>query len=271
MAAAVTTIAGAAAPAPPSRAYAPMTVLSPSQARTFKSCSARWYFKYVAQLPDPKTSALALGGAVHEAINFDLHHKAKAGVDLPAEVILDRFDKAWIAALAETELREDESAAELQACGRGLVTKYAVEALPAIHPVAVEMHVDGEIAGVRVQGIIDILEDNGTVRDIKTASRKPSGISDGQAFQLATYVPLVPGATGVVQIDTLVKTKAPQLIRTPHTVTREEVRACEVQYPLIQEAMRAGYYVPNREDSLCSRRNCPFWRACEREFGGHVE
>jgi hypothetical protein len=35
--------------------------------------------------------------------------------------------------------------------------------------------------------------------------------------------------------------------------------------------MRTGVLMPNRRSPLCSRKNCAFWRACEKEFGGAVE
>jgi hypothetical protein len=37
-------------------------------------------------------------------------------------------------------------------------------------------------------------------------------------------------------------------------------------YPLVQEAMRAGLYVPNRNSSLCSRKYCSFSKECERDW-----
>jgi hypothetical protein len=42
-------------------------------------------------------------------------------------------------------------------------------------------------------------------------------------------------------------------------------------YPLAQEAMRAGLYVPNRNSSLCSRKYCSFWKQCEQDYGGQVD
>ncbi len=41
-------------------------------------------------------------------------------------------------------------------------------------------------------------------------------------------------------------------------------------YPLVQEGMQSGLYFPNRQSLLCSRRQCAFWRECQREFGGSV-
>ena len=42
-------------------------------------------------------------------------------------------------------------------------------------------------------------------------------------------------------------------------------------YPVAKEAMRRGYYVPNRGSIHCSRHQCPHWRRCEQDFGGVVE
>ena len=49
------------------------------------------------------------------------------------------------------------------------------------------------------------------------------------------------------------------------------IRHTQVIYPLVQEAMRSGLYTPNRKSMFCSRSGCPFWKACEAEYGGEVE
>src|SRR5579872_3373105 len=42
-------------------------------------------------------------------------------------------------------------------------------------------------------------------------------------------------------------------------------------YPTVQEAMRHQHFMPNRLSMMCSRRNCSYWRHCEREWGGMPE
>jgi hypothetical protein len=51
----------------------PAPVLSPSQVRCFFDCQARWWFKYGLQLPERKNSSLALGLAVHQALEVLLY------------------------------------------------------------------------------------------------------------------------------------------------------------------------------------------------------
>ena len=268
-------------PAPYAPSFAPQTVtqdletlgavLSPSQVRCLMDCSARWYYKYALGIEEPKNGNLALGIAVHHAIAY--HFSAKIdnrGVEPPAGDALSQFGHAWKAVSLETEFRDDENPAELEAQGLKLTEKYLREAAPSIQPAAVEVEVSGVIAGVRVQGRLDVIETNGTVRDVKTSSRKSDSVSNEQRFQLATYVPFAAGATGEVVIDQLVKTVKPQLIHLTHTITAGDIAATEQMYPLAQAFMRGQLYMPNRTSNLCSRRNCCYWRKCQGDFGGTV-
>jgi hypothetical protein len=246
------------------------TVLSPSQCDTFSDCSAKWFFKYGIGLPDPKNANLALGIAVDQALSFNFRHKIENLEDLPLQDILAEFDLGWDAVQEETIFRETDSPAELAEKGRGLVELYMKEAARFVEPAAVQKRVEGTIGGVKVQGILDIVEKNGRIRDLKTAAKSPGAVTARQKFQLATYAQLEPSFSGLIQIDTLVKNKTPKLVRIEHTVTDQDIRGTQIQYPLLQEAMRSGYYVPNRTSNLCSRNNCSFWRECEREYGGTV-
>jgi putative RecB family exonuclease len=246
------------------------TVLSPSQVRTLMDCGAKWMYKYSLGIPEPKNSHLALGNAVHAAITDHMREKIEIGRDRPVEPSLEAFELAWSAEAAETEFRDDEDPAAIAGVGRGLVAKYIAEAAPRVNPAAVELSVEGEIAGVKVQGRLDIVERNGRIRDIKTASRRSDSISNEQIFQLATYAPFAEGATGEVVVDVLVKTKTPQLIQLDYRLTRADIEATERLYPHAQAVARGELYMPNRTSNLCSRRNCPYWSRCERDFGGRV-
>jgi len=54
-------------------------------------------------------------------------------------------------------------------------------------------------------------------------------------------------------------------------ISAADVQWTDALYPLAQEAMRRGYYMPNRNSIHCSRHQCPCWRRCEQDFGGVVE
>src|SRR5215467_2811301 len=179
----------------PSAAQKPEEILSPSQASTFLACSAKWRFRYGLGLPDPPSGGAVRGKAVHKLIEYAMRAKI-AGAVLEPGALSDAWDVAWDQAAEGAEFQADEDIDALKASGARLAQKYICEALPAIEPAAVEAPFSGAIAGVAVRGIADIVTTDGTIIDVKTASRKPSGVAADHALQLATYAELVPGASG---------------------------------------------------------------------------
>lgn len=244
--------------------------LSPSQVNTYMTCPARWYFRYLIGLSEPTTGALALGKAFHGTLALNFRQKLSTGRDMEAEELRGVFAGEWSLATADAELRDDEDAGELAATGQILVAAYVTEAAGPLQPQAVEQTVQGEIAGVKVRGIVDLLDTDGRVIDFKTASKRPNGISADHTLQLATYGMITPGASGLCRLDTVTKTKTVQVIQQSYQVGAEDRRFAETLYPMVQESIRDGIYPPHRSSPMCSRRYCGYWRECEREFGGRV-
>jgi RecB family exonuclease len=247
----------------------PGEVLSPSQASTFLGCSAKYRFKYLLGLPDPAAGGAVRGRAVHKAVEHYLRAKI-AGLTLEPEAVTDEWDEIWDAACEGAEFTAKEDVEALKASGAALAGKYLREAGPTIQPLAVEVPVAGEIAGVRVRGIVDILDADGRVIDIKTTSRKPSKVSGDHAFQLATYTTLLADSvSGAARIDSLVSTKDPQLVQIEHTPGASGRKLVETMYPLVAEGISNGLFLPNRASTLCGY--CAYRNACEAEYGGTVE
>ena len=248
----------------------PAPVLSPSQVRCFFDCPARWWFKYGLRLPERKNSSLALGLAVHQALEVNFREKLETQEDLETTGVVCVFREAWMELVPQTEFTSNESQGDLRRLGEKLVAKYMDEVASTVEPAAVELDVQGEISGVAVRGRVDVLDVEGRLIDFKTASRRPSHVSPDHAFQLATYQQITPGASGAVRIDSLVKTQTVQIVQQAYTVEEPDIRATQVLYPMAQKAMRSGMYCPNRQSMLCSQKHCSFWKHCEEEFGGRI-
>lgn len=270
----------------------PGDVLSPSGASGYLSCGAKWAYRRIQRLPDPPTGALTLGSAVHVAIGENFEQKLETKQDLPAAGVQAIYNQAWDLLVKgeypgrngrppslPTEFRADEDPAELKAQGLALTLKYLDEACPEIEPAAVELPVEGSIGGVHVRGFIDLMDTSGRVIDLKTAAKTPSldkatnryEVSNDYKFQVATYRQLCPYASGETRVDTLVKTKTPKLVQQPVTVEEAYVQQTMRMYPMVQRAIRAGHFLPNRQNYMCSRKYCSFWRQCQSDFGGKVD
>jgi RecB family exonuclease len=245
-------------------------VLSPSQVRTFRDCGAKWYYKYALGLPDPPNGSLVRGRVVHQMAEAFFQSKLDGRSPDPDDLQAS-FEEAWDTAAAQAAFGADEDVDLLKRQAAMLTRKYLDEVAPEIEPAALELPVQGVIGGVPVRGFVDLLDTSGRVIDLKTAARKPTGVSADYAFQVATYARLCPGANGKARVDTLVATKSPQVVTQEYTVSLADVKLTEKLYPLVREAMREGIYLPNRSSNLCSYKHCAFAAVCEAEFGGSVK
>ena len=212
----------------------PGDVLSPSQVSSIMDCAYRWHAKQVLKMPEPPTSNQIVGRAVHAALAANFEQKCDSKVDLPVVGVLAVYCEAWAVLTEGMEFHDAEDPDELGKTGEALVTKYMEEAAPRIEPAAVELRVEGVIAGVKVVGYIDLLDVHGCLIEIKTAKARPSSINPMHRFQVATYRHLTPRAQGTGRIDTLVKTKSPQLIQQPFAISEQELKAIHTIYPQAQ-------------------------------------
>ena len=267
-------------PTPAPQEAAPVSqiadVLSPSQVRMFMDCPARWWYKYGLSLPDPKGSSLVRGIVVHRMAEIFLRAKF-AGASPIADDMAGIFEQLWDETAAEGSFQPGEDLDKLKAQTAQLARMYLDEVAPELEPAlidgqpAIELRVSGEIGGVKVRGILDLLDARGCIRDLKTAARKPSAIAPDYALQIATYAEIAPQVTGEAQLVTLVATKTPQLVTMAYRVSDADRAYARAIYPRAQDAMRAGVVTPNRGSNLCSRKHCNFWEACEGEYGGKVK
>ena len=188
-------------------------LLSPSQVNTYLTCPAKWYFRYLVGLSEPATGALALGKAFHGTLAQNFRQKMSTGSDMESDALAEAFNAEWSDALSEAELRDDEDPADLASTGKAIVEVYVAQAAPPVKPGAVEQTVQGEVAGVAVRGIVDLIDVDGCVFYFKTSSKRPNGIPAEHSLQLTTYTMIPPQASGLCRLDTATKTKTVNVVQ----------------------------------------------------------
>jgi CRISPR/Cas system-associated exonuclease Cas4 (RecB family) len=248
------------APAPSGR------TLSPSQVGQWLDCQAAWWFKRLG-LPDPPNANLALGRAIHEAAAVALNAQ-RQGVSVEWQELADSLRAFLDIELSAAVLRDDDDAEQLHSQAADMLRAWWEQSAPHTHAAAVESDLSGTLGGVPVRGIADVLTKDGVVIDLKTASKKPAGISGNHVLQLTTYAALADCRKA--RIVTITKTKTPAVHEHTLSITPEHIRHAERLYSLAAEQMEAGLYLPNRNSNFCSRANCAFAEACLAEFGGEV-
>lgn len=179
------------------------TRVSVSLLNNFFECPWRWYFRNFLQLPEIKSDSLALGSAVHYAIECILKDKNKIGEDDIKNSILESFRKEGV--------RDERTLPKLVSDAVVLVKRWVDNSLPNIakdfeseRPIS---HKDPRFPELNFFGKIDLTENMGpsevSVTDFKTGSPKTSGVIEkgdeegrlsGYMRQLAMYSFLVRGA-----------------------------------------------------------------------------
>ena len=245
-------------------------VLSPSQVAQFLNCPAKWMFRNLLDLQEPGTAATALGKAFHETIAHNFRQKRETAHDLPFADCLDFFRRVLGEHLQEVRLQKGEHPMALLELGEAMTAKYLQDAAPLIQPAAVEERVSGVIGGVKVTGYVDLLDIQGRIIDSKSALKPLKGIAHDHRLQLTSYVMVTPAASGACRLDTVTKGKTVSLIQKSFSINEKDRHYAETIYPMVQESIREGIFLPRRSSPLCSRRFCGFWKTCENEYGGSV-
>lgn len=248
--------------------------ISPSAAKNYLGCSLRFYFERVQCIRKATTPALHLGKSVHAA--FQAFHIARwRGGDDSPEATAMAFDDAF------ARLERDEGPVrfadqtEREKCrldGLRVIAAYldSPEALQG-RPRAVEVRLHETLPGLSVPmvGAVDLIEDNLTAVDFKSAAAKPN--ADTAAFdheiQLVGYQMMIEAATGEtppsLDLIYLVKTRTPQVIRikSPPAGAHRKRRVTAMLETAVTGIAEMRYHPqPGMHCSWCQFRNeCMTW------------
>jgi putative RecB family exonuclease len=248
--------------------------ISPTAAKSYLSCSLRFWFERVACIRKATTPALHLGKAVHAALQA-FHLARWRGGDDSVEAVADAYERAFLRLECEEGPVNFDDAAEREKCrldGLRVIAAYldSPEAMKD-KPRAVEVQLREEIPGLSVPltGAMDLVEGNFTPVDFKSAAARPD--PDNAAFdhelQLVSYQLLLEAATGErppsLDLVFLVKTKTPQIIRVqspPGDAHRKRRVTALLETAVEGIANDRHHPQPGMHCSWCQYRNqCRAW------------
>lgn len=245
----------------------------------YQSCPLRYYFRYIAGLPERTVSAsLVFGAAIHRAVE---HHfnELLAGNEPPnIESLVGEYDRHWADIdLATVQFGKGDDRESLEELARRMLGAFQGSTLaqPGGHVIGVEETLRGRIvAGVPdVVGRVDLLVESAdelVLTDLKTSrSRWSVDQVEDAGPQLLLYSDLVqqlvPGKRLRLRLGVITKAKEPavelhevaadpqQIIRTKRVVAR------------VWRAIAAGHFYPSPSPLACG--SCPYREPC-REWTG---
>ncbi len=243
-----------------------MESISASQVQCYLGCPLQYKFRYIDKLPRPwRASAMAFGSSIHSAIEW--FHRERIADRMPLEsAVVSIFLADWHAQNVEPLVFADgESKDGLAEKGSAMIRLYVKESGKSV-PSAVEERfsvglVDAESweeLGVDLHGVIDLVESDGTVVDLKTSGRSFDVGSLERHLQLSIYALAVLGRTGRIpklRIDALMKTKVARLERYEVHRSHSDLAWAARLIRRVVGAIDARQFFPS-----------PSWRCAECEY-----
>ena len=244
---------------------------SASQLISYTMCPRKFAFRYLEDVPPEfRSTALILGSAVHGGIGW--FFEERLGGREPTIEAACTIAAADVAAdVAPGGVRLGTSTAEsLEDDARRLVKLY-LESRSDMKVAAVERKLQlaladretGEIFGRPLKGYLDLVLEDGTVVELKTASRRWSESDLARNLQLGAYSFALceeDRTATKLAVHVLVKLKRePRLESFDVRFTRHELAWWQTAVRDIEAAIAAGHFPPT-PSPLCHQ--CEYQRAC---------
>lgn len=257
----------------------PDLYLSYSRISLYQQCPLRFYFRYVAGLPERTiSSSLVFGSAVHRAVEHH-YNSLLAGEDPPClDELLAEYDQAWQNLDPETvQFGERDDIESLGKLAQRMLVAFQGSPLarPEGHIIGVEESLRGPIipSCPDLLGRLDLLietDNEIVVRDLKTARKRWSQEQvEDQSGQLLLYgelvKPLAPAKQLRLQFAVLTKTKEPSIDLHEVTVNKQRIDRTKRIVERVWQAMEAGVFYPAPSAMNCP--GCPFREPCRAWIG----
>ncbi len=261
--------------APPQPAKPPRDYLSYSAIRAYQQCPLRYFFHYIAGIPEEAISAaLVFGSAIHRALEFHFSRLLETNTAPSLEELLSAYRSEWQEQSLPIRFSKVEQAESFDALAKRMLIAFAASDLakPEGRILAVEETLRGEIIpGLPdLLGKVDLIIETPSelqISDWKTSRAKYTHDQvEESAAQLLLYGELVrdfaQGKKLRLQFGVLTKTKEvsidahrfpfdqPQLDRTKRIVER------------VWRAIQSEHFYPAPSQMNCP--GCPYRDPCRK-------
>lgn len=261
---------------------------SPSRLQTLATCHYRFFRRYILGEPGRVTSSMAVGTAFDETANICYADAKEQGSpftdgDKAAEVF------AWQWEQQKEEVEEWLSKpGEILDQGVKLARHWTWQVASQYLPVYVQADWTLKFPGVdwKVRGVLDLVAQPVHSRrlilaDTKCTGRRWRASKVWYSLQPPAYSL---GSEAVLekpieefQFHIGVRKKMPEVQIEVVPVGQKEraayVKKVAYARSLVADLYKTGVWLPTARDSghfMCSRKYCPYWEECEKEWGGKV-
>jgi CRISPR/Cas system-associated exonuclease Cas4 (RecB family) len=261
--------------APPVVPAAPCDYLSFSSLRQYQTCPLRYYFRYIAGIPEETVSAaLVFGNAIHKAIELHFQNLLAGHAAPSTENLFAEYSAGWQEHALPIRFSKDERADSFDELAKRMLKAFSDSdwARPAGKILAVEETLRGRlIPGLPdLLGRVDLILETPSelvIHDWKSArSKYTQDQVDDSAAQLLLYGELAkdfaPGKKVRLQFGILTKTKEVSIDIHRFELDQAQVDRTKRIIERIWSAIQAGFFYP--APSLMNCPGCPYRDPCRQ-------
>lgn len=153
----------------------PRDYISYNQIRLYQTCPKKYYFSYVEEITTPINDRIFLGMVFHAVVEDFLNMRIAGQVPEPTrETIVEIFNEKFVDMQKDCEIDWISSPGEAEKRGAAFVKHFFNDIASDIDPLMVEQELEVELPGIgiRLRGIIDLVEKDFSITDFKTTTAK---------------------------------------------------------------------------------------------------
>lgn len=251
--------------------------ISPSQVDTFYRCSEAWRRRYIEGHKIPPAIAMCVGSGTHGAAEYNFKAKIVDKIDRPLDDCIDAAVTEYNSRISSgVFLTREEATRPGQTMGEAkdqmvsMVSTWHGEIAPIVNPLLVEqrMHVQPEDLSVPLLGYIDVIDEDWTIRDLKTSKSRWQQKKAERETQPTIYTKMVQLQAGKDNIpfayDILVKNKKPTTQTIYTTRDQSDWNAIVLKIENMLRQIKAGNFGPASSDSwMCNPDFCGYFSSCK--------
>jgi len=243
--------------------------ISPTQLSMFFNCGEKYRRRYIEGEKIAPGIALIKGKSVHVGAEANHRHKLVEHEDLPIADMADITAESFEAGLdGEWRAEDGDDPGKSKDGAVGMIKLWGTHIAPTYQPELVEQGVKVALPGTDtvIKGVLDVADEAGIVRDLKTGARSKSQNDADTLLQLTFYSVgyrvLTDKWPSGLRLDSVTDKKCTTL-ETQRT--EAQINAMFAKAWAMLQSVKAGIFVPRTADDgnfLCNSRFCGYADSC---------
>jgi len=240
--------------------------LSISSLNTYIQCSVKWKYQYVDKYPMLTGSSALIGKAFHKAIEENYKQKIISKKDLSISEMINIYNNAFCSEIDKTLWQEDEDIIEISESGVRALKLYHSQISPIVYPSESEKEFLVDFGSLKLQGHIDLIDQDGWLIETKTASRKPKELYSNYKRQITAYALAINIYKYRFDFSIISRINRPEIMQFKGVVKDIDKWDFKNEFLHVTDNIQKEIYEPNRKSQLCSDKWCCYYERCHSDY-----